>query len=47
MKLQSPREPRLPRRGDRDKERENRYADWEGIQPLVAADTERAFDYEG
>ncbi len=46
MKLQSPREPRLPRRGDREKERETRYADWEGIQPLAAADTERAFDYE-
>ena len=46
MKLQSPRESRLPRRGDREKERETRYADWEGIQPLAAADTERAFDYE-
>ena len=46
MKLQSSREPRLPRRGDREKERETRYTDWEGIQPLSTADTERAFDYE-
>ena len=38
--------PQLPRRGDREKERETRYTDWEGIQPLSAADTERAFDYE-
>lgn len=46
MKLQSPRSPRLPRRGDRTKERETRYTHWEGIQPLAAADTERNFDRE-
>ena len=46
MKLKPPQEPRPPRRGDREREQETRYADWEGIQLLAAADTERAFDYE-
>ena len=46
MKLQPPREPRLPRRGDREKDRETRYTDWEGIQPLTIVDTEHTFDYE-
>ena len=36
----------VPRRGERKWERESRYTNWEGIQPLSAADTERAFDYE-
>ena len=42
MELQSPR----PRRGEREKERETRYGNWRGIQPLAAVDMERGFDYE-
>ena len=42
MELQAPR----PRRGEREKERETRYANWRGIQPLAAVDLERGFDYE-
>ena len=45
-------EPNLPqapppsRRGDREPEGETRHTDWEGIQPLSAADTKRTFDHE-
>ena len=42
MEVQSPR----PRRGEREKERETRYTNWRGIQPLATADLERGFDYE-
>ena len=38
-------EPRPERRGDREPEREALYTDWEGIQPLTAADTKRTFDH--
>ena len=41
-----PREPRRPRLGDRERERETRYADWEGIQPLSKSDVERSFRRE-
>lgn len=46
MKLNPPQEPRPPRRGDRERERETRYADWEGIQPLSKLDAERSFRRE-
>ena len=38
--------PQPPRRGDRKRERETRYANWRGIQPLATEDLERGFDYE-
>ena len=46
MKPNLPQEPPSPRSDDRESERETHYADWQGIQPLSAADTKRTFDYE-
>ena len=46
MKRKPPQEPRPPRRGDRERERETRYADWEGIRPLSKLDAERSFRRE-
>ena len=46
MALKPPQAPHPPRRGDRERERETQYADWEGIRPLRAEDLARNFDRE-